>query len=107
MADELTSIATFIGADNGLRTPDNNVIRHVRQIYVETASTVDAADTFTVTLANYGATTLLGLMGYKHTTDNSIIVDEVHTTAVTSGVVTVTVPSGTDDDKRIAVLLVV
>lgn len=76
----------------------------VRELYVETANTVDAADTISLTLADYGITTVLGVLGFKHTTDNSVIGTENPTTAVSAGVLTLTIPAGTNDDKRIAVI---
>lgn len=71
-------------------------------LLVRTLDTVDAADTLTVTLADYGinATGLIGVIGFKHTTDNSVMVQEQPTTSVTSGVLTITVPAGTDNDPR-------
>lgn len=72
------------------------------KIYVKTINTVDAGDTLTVDLTKYGiaATGLIGVRGDKHTTDNSVAVQEDPTTSVSAGVVTLTVPAGTDNDAR-------
>lgn len=72
------------------------------EIVVRTINTVDAADTLKVTLTKFGikATGLIGVVGFKHTTDNSVSVQEQPTTAVAAGVLTLTVPAGTDDDSR-------
>lgn len=72
------------------------------EIVVKTIDTVDAADTLTVDLTKYGikATGLIGVLGFKHTTNNSIMVQEQPTTAVSSGTITLTVPAGTDNDAR-------
>ena len=72
------------------------------KIFIKTINTVDAADTLTVDLTNYGiaADGLVGVLGFKHTTDNSVSVQEQPTTAVASGVLTLTVPAGTDNDAR-------
>ena len=72
------------------------------EIIIKTINTVDAGDTLTVDLTKYGikATGLVGVIGFKHTTDNSVSVQEQPTTAVASGVATLTVPAGTDDDAR-------
>ncbi len=83
------------------KTRNGDTISEVKSIVFETANTVDAGDTIAITLANYGINTLLGVTGYKHTTDNSVIVTENPTTAVSSGVLTITVPAGTDNDKRV------
>ena len=72
------------------------------EIVIKTINTVDAGDTLTVTLNKYGilATGLIGVVGFKHTTDNSVSVQEQPTTAVAAGVLTLTVPAGSDDDAR-------
>ncbi|NOR84825.1 hypothetical protein GQ473_01800 [archaeon] len=72
------------------------------EIVIKTINTADAADTLTVDLTKYGikADGLLGVVGFKHTTDNSVMVQEQPTTAVSSGTLTLTVPAGTDDDAR-------
>lgn len=76
----------------------------VRSLYIETANTADAADTVAIDLANYGGSTFLGYIGNKHTTDDSVIVTENPTTAVSGTTVTLTIPAGTDNDKRVIVL---
>lgn len=76
-------------------------IRELKSLIIETASTVDASDTITVDFAQYGITTVQAIDGFKHTTDNSVVVLEQPTTVVTSSVLYLTVPSGTDDDKRV------
>jgi hypothetical protein len=89
----ITDIDVFeVGPNPGLKT-----------IIVQSRNTVDAADTIAVTLTDHGisATGLLIVEGWKHTTDASIIVEENPTTAVSAGVLTITVPSGTDDDARV------
>jgi len=91
------------GSEVGIRDGRNQV-NIVKQLVIYTANTVDAADTFTLTYANYGITTVLGVYGVKHTTDNSVIVAENPTTAVTSSVMTFTVPAGTDNDTRVAIV---
>jgi len=80
--------------------PDAN--NSLRQVLVQTIETVDAGDTLTVDLSKYGIADsgFIGVLGFKHTTANSVSVQEQPTTAVTSGVLTLTVPAGTDDDPR-------
>ena len=72
------------------------------EIVIRTINTADAADTLTVTLTDYGisATGLIGVVGFKHTTDNSVSAQEQPTTAVAAGVLTLTIPAGTDNDSR-------
>ncbi len=76
------------------------------EIVIRTINTVDAADTIDVDLTKYGisATGLIGVRGWKHTTANSTSVAENAETSVSSGTVTLTVPSGTDDDPRFYII---
>lgn len=72
------------------------------EIVVKTIDTVDAADTLAIDLTKYGIKSdgLLGVVGFKHTANNSVMVQEQPTTAVVSGTITLTVPTGTNDDAR-------
>lgn len=78
-----------------------------KMLLVQTKNTVDATNTLAITLANYGIgpAGLIGVLGFKHTTDNSVMVAEQPTTAVSAGVLTITVPSGTDNDPRYYIIL--
>jgi len=71
-------------------------------VIIRTAATVDAADVITpITLSDYGITSLLSVEGFVHTTTDSVITSEAVTTSVTAGVLSVTIPAGTDDDVRV------
>jgi len=71
-------------------------------LWIETAETVDAADVITpITLADYGMKSLTCCRGYVQTTTDDIVTREDVTTSVTSGVLSVTIPSGTNDDIRV------
>ena len=76
-------------------------VRKVKSIMIETPATADQTNTVVVTYSKYGITTVLAVQGWKHTTDNSVCVAEDPTTSVTTSVMTITVPAGTDDDKRL------
>ena len=93
--------------------PGNKVINDIpraRSIYAlkylicETAATVDNGDFFTVDLANYDGATLQGIASFRHSTDNSVIVTEDATCAVSGTEVTVTFAGSTAKDKRIVQL---
>lgn len=62
----------------------------VREIYVRTEA-CDSADTTTVDLTDYGATTIVGILGFVETTAGSVVVQEQPTTAVSDGTLTITV----------------
>ena len=70
------------------------------QLIITTLATAVSADTLTVTLADYGISTFLGIDGMVHTTANSVIVKEVGTTSVTSGVLTVAIGGSAVTKKR-------
>lgn len=76
----------------------------ITQLLVRTLATVDATDTIPITLTNFGIGRkgFIGIMGFVETTDNSIYAQEADTTAVntTTGVLTITIAAGTDDDRR-------
>ena len=73
------------------------------EFYITLANTTDAGDTVDITLADYGITPtgLIAVQGWKHTTDGSVVETENPTTTVTAGVLTITVPAGTNDDFRV------
>jgi len=77
----------------------------VTKLIVDSGSQADAADTIQVTLGSYGITNLLGLTEYIHTTDRSVIdrpgftqgiANGSSTSAVSSGLLTITIGSGTN-----------
>jgi hypothetical protein len=68
---------------------------------ITTAATVDDGDTILVTLADYGMAAVDSVVGYTHSTTDSIIIAEQPTTSVTTGVLTITVGGSTDDRKRV------
>lgn len=75
----------------------------LKSVWFYTQDDADATNTIAITLADYGIhpTGLLAVRCYKHTTNGSVIVSEANTTAVSSGVLTVTVAAGTDNDVRV------
>ncbi len=93
MADAITDIDVTEESPNaGLKV-----------IVIQTRDTVDATDTITITLSDYGIhpTGLLCVEGFVHTTTNSIMTREEVTTSVTTGDLTITIPGGTNDDVRV------
>lgn len=84
-------------------TPNSQIV----QTMFITKNTADATDYITVTLNKLGISPagLIGVYGWKHTTDNSVSAKEFPTTAVASGVLTMTVPGGTDNDPRMYILI--
>lgn len=71
-----------------------------KMILVETPNTADTGDTVAITLANYGITTFLGILGQAHSTENSVVVTEAPTTAVSAGVLTITTGGTLNTDSK-------
>jgi hypothetical protein len=69
-------------------------------IKVVTDATVDDGDTIAVDLSEYGASGIDFILGWIHSTTDSVLVAEQPTTSVTSGVLTITVGGSTDNKKR-------
>ena len=79
-----------------------------KMVILETADSptiTGGTDYLTVTLADYGINTVLAVYGVVHTTANSVIVQEDVTTAVATGVLTVTTVAGNDDKKRVVTVI--
>ena len=70
-------------------------------IQVETVNTVDDTDTILITLADFGISTFQGILGFTHSTEDSVVITEAPTTAVAAGVLTITVGGSTDNKKRV------
>jgi len=69
-------------------------------LLVTAPNTTDNADTIAITLADFGIVTFLGILGFTHSTEDSVIITEAPTTAVSAGVLTITVGGSTADKKR-------
>ena len=89
---DVTSVMTFKAFET--RAPLIEIYAHTDD------ATVDDGDTFTITLADYGATAIRAIHGFIETTADSIVAAEAPTTAVSAGVLTVTVGGSTDDKVR-------
>jgi len=72
-----------------------------RLLKIETVATADDTDTIILTLADYGISTIESILGFTHSTTDSIVITQAPTTSVTSGVLTITVGGSTDDKKRV------
>lgn len=70
-------------------------------IEIETPATADNGDTIAITLADYGASAVKWLRSYRHSTTDSIVIDDDQPTcAVANGVLTITIGGSTGDKKR-------
>lgn len=78
----------------------------ITQAVIRTINTVDATNTIVQTLSKLGIgpTGFIGCIAFVETTEDSVYAQEAVTTAVSSGVLTLTIPAGTDNDRRFIVV---
>ena len=78
----------------------------VTEVVIRSGTTTDSGttDTLTMTLADYGIQELLYVYGCVHTTDYSVIKECDGSTAVSSGVLTITKETG-NENKRIVYIV--
>lgn len=69
-------------------------------IKITTDVTADDGDTIDVDLSTYGASGIDSIIGFIHSTTDSILVQEQPTTAVVAGTLTITVGGAVDNKKR-------
>lgn len=70
-------------------------------IAVTTDAAPHAADTLTVDLKKHGCRYIHGQIGFRETTAGSVVVvDQPIVTAVSDGVLTITIPTGANDKIR-------
>lgn len=79
-------------------SPIPNSPFQVKELLVETADTVDNADTITIDVSKYGMTQVLYVKGFKHTVD--AIALEAPTTTFSGTSLVITVGGATANLKR-------
>jgi len=83
----------------------------LKELFIVTPATADPGDTIEITLADYGITNLLAIDSVYHTTDNSVIVTsngvDIMNTSVSSGVLTITIESGTGLSNYMRVIRII
>ena len=75
----------------------------VKELVIETA-TCSSTNTVPITLADYGINRVLDVYAVVHTTDGSVMVQDSVTTALSSGIFTITIPAGNDSKKRVIIV---
>lgn len=78
----------------------------LKEVILTLPNTSDTTNTIAITLADYGIgqTGLLTVHAWIHTTDGSVLVVEAVTTAVSAGVLTVTLVTGTNKFRVIKIV---
>jgi hypothetical protein len=88
---------TAVEVTNSVKEITPNAGLKIVQVWTAIASNTNVTK---VTLADYGIKTLYNVITQAHDTENSILVTEAATTAVSAGVLTVTFGSASDTKKR-------
>lgn len=96
---DISSSIEIYEQDTGASKVANSPFEY-KEILVECPSTADDGDTFNVTLATYGITSVKSIKGFDHTTPYSVVVVQAPTTVVATGVLTVTIGGSTDNLVR-------
>lgn len=69
-----------------------------KTVLISTVSTVDSGDTIDVDISKYGAGAVMGIIGFVHTTQNSVVEQEQPTTTMSGMTLQITV-GGTGADN--------
>lgn len=81
---------------------DGNKKSLVKSVVFGTAATATTSDTLEVNLADHNMTSIQAVLGWNHTTTNSVLTSEQPTTIVSDGVLTITpLAGGQNTDRKI------
>jgi hypothetical protein len=98
--------AVFGVANNDLRSASQAYPFDLKFGMLTLNDETDATDTVTVDMfKEFGIKKLLGIKGFKHTTNNSVVVTEDPTCTVDQESAVLTVPAGSDNDMRVYMLI--
>lgn len=75
-----------------------------RAVKIETVATATTDDTIVINLADYGASAIDGILGFHHSTADSVVVQEQPTTAVSGGDLTITVGGTASTGKKVYIV---
>lgn len=79
---------------------DGNASGNINEVWIQTPNTADTADTIVIDLSDYGIVNVFEVRGQVQTTENSVLVDEAPTTAVSTGDLTITIGGSTVSNKK-------
>jgi hypothetical protein len=69
-----------------------------KTLLISTVSTADTGDTIDVDISKYGGGVVMGIIGFIHTTQNSVVVQEQPTTTMSGSTIQITL-GGTGADN--------
>jgi hypothetical protein len=71
-----------------------------KTLIVSTVTTADSADTLDVDISKYGGGSVCGVIGFTHTTVNSVVIQEQPTTTMSGSVLTITIGGASNNQAR-------
>jgi hypothetical protein len=71
-----------------------------KTLVVSTVTTANSADTLDVDIADFGGGSLCGIIGFTHTTVNSIVIQEQPTTTMSGSTVQITIGGASNGQAR-------
>ena len=80
---------------------NGRAVNELKCAIIETAATAAQGDTYTFDIATLGGTTLLGHRTVYHDTDNSVLLVNAVTSAVSGTTITFTIPAAGGTKKRV------
>lgn len=78
-----------------------------KTLLISTVTTADTDDTIEVDISKYGAGAVMGVIGFTHTTANSVVVQEQPTTTMSGLTLTITIggTAATDQARHFLLFL--
>ena len=71
-----------------------------KTLIVSCDAAVDSGDTLDVDLADFGGASMCGIIGFTHTTENSVVIQEQPTTTMSGSTLTITIGGASNDQTR-------
>jgi predicted transporter len=71
-----------------------------KTLVVSTVTTADSSDTIAIDIAKYGGGAVMGVIGFTHTTANSVVIQEQPTTTMSGSTLTITIGGAANDQAR-------
>lgn len=72
----------------------------MKTLMVSTVTSADSSDTLDVDISKYGGGSVCGVIGFTHTTVNSVVIQEQPTTTMSGSTLTITIGGASNDQAR-------
>jgi len=72
----------------------------MKTLVISTLTSADSSDTIDLDIAKYGGGSVVGIIGFTHTTANSIAIQEQPTTTMSGSTIQITIGGASNDQAR-------